>query len=85
MDSPLTQPCTQPLVPIINNGAAILRRQQLACVKPIHNNIHLVGSAQLLATGEDRCDKTASSGSRCRDPSPDLQQSCAPQPHLCVA
>ena len=34
---PPTQPSTQPLVPIIDRVAAILYRQQLACVKLIHN------------------------------------------------
>ena len=46
MHSPLTQPCAQPLVPIINRDAAILRRQQLACVKPIHNTILLAAAAR---------------------------------------
>ena len=47
MHSPLTQPCTQPLVPIIDRGAAILYRQQLACVKLIHNSSRLsIGGAK---------------------------------------
>jgi len=39
LTQPCTQPCTQPFVPVINRGVAILYRQQLACVKPIHNTM----------------------------------------------